>query len=130
MKDLLYLTLVQCLEVFLGKIRDGSTNGKPIVHEDFVKEVNGTIGERLDGESKELANGMWTVPWPKGTVTMDMDSAIEHAIGGYYSLNPDTEKMESQIDSTIKQYYRLKADHEELDDWWNTASKLVPLLWD
>tara|TARA_B100001079_G_scaffold152595_1_gene130854 strand:- start:73 stop:489 length:417 start_codon:yes stop_codon:yes gene_type:complete len=138
MKDLLYLTLVQCLEVFLGKIRDGSTTGLPVVNEDFVKEVNGTIGERLDGEAKEIPNPfkgevfstlvvgddgeitfveqppmssdtIMTVPHEEGTVTMEMESALKHA---------------------IDEYYRLKADHEELDDWWNTASKLVPLLWD
>lgn len=119
--NIIYLTTLECFKGFLVKINEDKTNAYPVMSEEFAKEINATIKERLDGEPKEIPGfsfdgeeprTVYTVPLSKGTVSACIASSLEHMIARWQTIQEDP----------------LSDDDEA--QWFDTASKIVPLLWD
>jgi hypothetical protein len=119
--NIIYLTTLECFKGFLVKINEDKTVAEHVISEEFAKEINATIKERLDGEPKEIRNfsfdgeeprTVYNVPLPKGTVSACIASSLEHMIARWQTIQEDP----------------LSDDDEA--QWFDTASKIVPLLWD
>ena len=111
MKDLMYLTLYNCLVAFLPKLKDAPFPGYPVMGKEEAESVGAIYVEELPvlegfGDLPGSANA---IEEPDGTVFVDKVPTIERLI------------QECPVDSE---------DPWEWDQWWAKANWIVPELWD
>ena len=114
MKDLMYLTLYNCLVAFLPKLKDAPFPGYPVMGKKEAESVGAIYFE--DKEELPVLEGFDDLPGsvnaieePDGTVFVKMVPTIERLI------------QECPVDSE---------DPWDWDDWWAKANWIVPYLWD
>jgi len=111
MKDLMYLTLYNCLVAFLPKLKEAPCPGYPVMGKEEAESVGAIYVEELPvlegfGDLPGSANA---IEEPDGTVFVDKVPTIERLI------------QECPVDSE---------DPWEWDQWWAKANWIVPELWD
>jgi hypothetical protein len=116
MKDLMYLTLYNCLVAFLPKLKDAPFPGFPVVSKKYAESVGAIYFEDeeelpvLDQFSDHgIPVNAIPVKEPEVTVFVDMVPNIERLI------------RVCPVDSE---------DPSDWDQWWNRANWVVPHLWD
>lgn len=116
MKDLMYLTLYNCLVAFLPKLKDAPFPGFPVVSKKYAESVGAIYFEDeeelpvLDQFSDHgIPVNAIPVKEPEVTVFVDMVPNIERLI------------RVCPVDSE---------DPSDWDQWWNRSHWIVPWLWD
>ena len=116
MKDLMYLTLYNCLVAFLPKLKDAPFPGFPVVSKKYAESVGAIYFEDeeelpvLDQFSDHgIPVNAIPVKEPEGIVFVDTVKTIERLI------------RECPVDSE---------DPSDWDQWWNRSHWIVPWLWD
>ena len=116
-KDLMYLTLYNCLVAFLPKLKEAPFPGHPVMGKKEAESVGAVYFE----DKKELPvledfggppfsfGGTDASPIDDSTVFIEMVPTIERLI------------QECPADSE---------DPWDWDDWWAKANWIVPYLWD
>jgi hypothetical protein len=114
MKDLMYLTLYNCLVAFLPKLKDAPFPGHPVMSKKKAESVGAIYFE--DEDSLPILKAFSDPPGttdasekPDGMVFVEMVPTIERLI------------RECPVDSE---------DPSDWNQWWNSANWIVPLLWD
>ena len=111
MKDLMYLTLYNCLVAFLPKLKEAPCPGYPVMGKEEAESVGAIYVEELpvlEGFS-DPPGATNAIEEPDGTVFLDKVPTIERLI------------QECPVDSE---------DPWEWDQWWAKANWIVPELWD
>lgn len=114
MKDLMYLTLYNCLVAFLPKLKDAPFPGHPVMGKREAESFGAIYFE--DKEELPVLEGFSD---PPGTV-----NAIEEPDGTVFvKMVPTIERLirECPVDSEVPW---------EWDAWWDRANWVVPHLWD
>ncbi|MBQ57607.1 hypothetical protein CL642_01285 [bacterium] len=116
MKDLMYLTLYNCLVAFLPKLKDAPFPGFPVVSKKYAESVGAIYFEDeeelpvLDQFSDHgIPVNAIPVKEPEGTVFVEMVPTIERLI------------RECPVNSE---------DPSDWDRWWDRANWVVRHLWD
>ena len=115
MKDLMYLTLYNCLVAFLPKLKDAPFQGHPVMSKKKAESVGAIYFEDeeelpvLDQFSDHgIPVNAIPVKEPEGIVFTDTVKTIEKLI------------RECPVDSE---------DPSDWDQWWDSANWIVPWLW-
>ena len=114
MKDLMYLTLYNCLVAFLPKLKDAPFPGHPVMSKKKAESVGA-----IYFEDKEELPVLDCFSDPPGTT-----NAIEEPDGTVFV------KMVPTIERLIRECPADSEDPWDWDDWWAKANWIVPWLWD
>ena len=114
MKDLMYLTLYNCLVAFLPKLKDAPFPGHPVMGKEKAESVGA-----IYFEDKEELPVLECFSDPPGTT-----NAFEEPDGTVFI------EMVPTIERLIRECPADSEDPSDWDDWWAKANWIVPYLWD
>ena len=115
MKDLIYLTLYNCLVAFLPKLKDAPFPGHPVVSKEYAESV----GAIYFKDEYELPGLKAFIDLPDAT-----DASEEEPEKIVFV---DTVKT---IEKLIRECPVKSEDPSDWNQWWNRAHWIVPWLWD
>jgi hypothetical protein len=117
MKDLMYLTLYNCLVAFLPKLKEAPFPGYPLMSKEEAESVGAIYFE--DKEELPVLEDFSGPPFSFGATDASPidDSAV------FVEMVPTIERLiqECPVDSE---------DPSDWDAWWAKANWIVPKLWD
>jgi hypothetical protein len=116
MKDLMYLTLYNCLVAFLPKLKDAPFPGFPVVSKKYAESVGAIYFE--DEEELPVLD-----QFSDHGIPVDAIPVKEPEVTVFVDMVPNIERLirVCPVDSE---------DPSDWDQWWNRANWVVPHLWD